>query len=33
MDDMAGEHLDPNLYQVFLSIIEEVRVIRARNPD
>jgi HD-GYP domain-containing protein (c-di-GMP phosphodiesterase class II) len=33
MDEMAGEHLDPNLYQVFLSIIEKIRVIRARNPD
>jgi putative two-component system response regulator len=33
MNEMAGEHLDPNLYQVFLSIIEKIRLIRAQNPD
>jgi HD-GYP domain-containing protein (c-di-GMP phosphodiesterase class II) len=33
MDEMAGEHLDPNLYRVFMSIIEKIRLIREQNPD
>ncbi|MFT4632045.1 MAG: HD-GYP domain-containing protein (c-di-GMP phosphodiesterase class II) [Candidatus Pseudothioglobus sp.] len=33
MDEMAGEHLDPNLYRVFMSIIEKVRLIREQNLD
>jgi HD-GYP domain-containing protein (c-di-GMP phosphodiesterase class II) len=33
MDEMAGEHLDPSLYRVFMSIIGKIRLIREQNPD
>jgi HD-GYP domain-containing protein (c-di-GMP phosphodiesterase class II) len=33
MKDMAGSHLDENLYNVFLSIIDKIRDIKNQNQD
>jgi response regulator RpfG family c-di-GMP phosphodiesterase len=33
MTEMSGSHLDPNLFEVFLSIIEPIRAIKQQNPD
>lgn len=33
MDEMAQDHLDPDLFAVFLSIIDRIREIKDRNQD
>jgi HD-GYP domain-containing protein (c-di-GMP phosphodiesterase class II) len=33
MKGMTGNHLDENLYNVFLSMIDKMRYIRKQNPD
>lgn len=33
LDDMAGSHIDPDLYQAFLEILPEIRLIKAQYKD